>query len=204
MAFRRVSTDGSKLSRQEASLSNLAGQLQDIQSHLAHLADLPGRLASLEAKYHALAGTSASYVAPSDLTLRPPLRSPAAFSYPRPPSSSTPNELFTPSPVQTTGSIRPGGTPQDRDQERNHDTSRREEDVVHDFEAADLNSTRLLSDVRVYRRSASARPGKRKRTEDERDSWRIAFTMYVSTQGSTSEAVKPQGPSILSDPQNVC
>lgn len=161
-----------KLSRQEASLSDLAGQLHDIQSHLAHLSDLPGRLAALEAKYHALAGTSASYVAPSDLTLHHSHR-PSAPAFANPPSSTTVNDLYTPSPVQTTGSLRLGGTPQDKDR----DGSRREEDVVHDFEAADLNSTRLLSDVRVYRRSASARPGKRKRIEDERDSWRIAFAM---------------------------
>jgi hypothetical protein len=72
--------------------------------------------------------------------------------------------------VQTTGSYRdvPDLTPQDREEEA---------EVLINFENADLNTTRVLSDVRVYRRAGSARPGKRKRLDQEQDACSMAFTM---------------------------
>lgn len=150
-----IPTLSSKLSRQEASLSDLAGQLRDIHSRLARLSDVPSRLAALEMRYQTMGGTTNGLVnLGTASTSMPP---PSALGY-------------TPSPLQTTGSIRDNTELTPREEE--------ETDIVHDFENTDMNTTSLMSEVRVYR-SASARPGKRKRVEEEPDAWKVAFDMWV-------------------------
>lgn len=146
-----IPTLSSKLSRQEASLSDLAGQLHDIQSRLSRLADVPARLALLENRYLNRQNNGSTNPGAAATGMAPPS-----------------NVGYTPSPIHTTGSMRDATELTPREEEGT--------DIVHDFENTDMNTTSLMSDVRVYRPS-NDRAAKRKRVEDEPDTCAMAVSM---------------------------
>ena len=144
----------SKLSKQEASLSDVHAQIAELQAQVASLSDVQARLAALERQMRHTAGPSSAFQ-PS------PAQTEGTSSYRDPPSVSEPIR-----DVASVRTVRAIPRPEESGQS-----------VVHDFENGDMNSTSLLSDVRLYLTGENRL--KRRRVSDDPEAWRMAFDMCV-------------------------